>query len=410
MLNHTKVFIKNQIIRFFKNYFVDSNNIMAQKTIVILGGGIGGIVAARELRKHLGTQHRIILVDKNAYHTFPPSYLWLVIGWRTPAAITKPYSALEKYGIEFIQTTVQKIFPEHRKVETEIGILEYDYLVLALGAELSSQNVPGVDNTVNSFYTFEQAVELSKSIPIFSGGTIAIVITSNNYKYPPAPYDAGFLLASFYAKRGLTNVNINIYTPEKQPLEFIGPENSHTLEMLLKTHGIELFTGHKLIAVESSTKTLTFANSIKTNYDLLITIPACSPPKLFTNSNLTSESGWIEVNKYEMQTSIQNIYALGDNIRIELEKGILLPKAGIFANNQAEIIAYNIAHEIIGNTQRKAFSGYGFFFIETGNSRAVNIHGNFFTKQSQSLAMNEPNVTFHWGKVVLERYWLWRWL
>ncbi|MDI6767200.1 MAG: FAD/NAD(P)-binding oxidoreductase [Bacteroidota bacterium] len=383
---------------------------MAQKTIVILGGGIGGIVTARELRKHLGTQHRIILVDKNAYHTFQPSYLWLVVGWRTHAAITKPYSAIEKYGIEIFQAAVQNIYPEHRKVETENGTLKYDYLVIALGADSDSQIIPGLDNTVNSFYTFEEAVELSKIIPVFSGGTIAIVVTSDNYKYPPAPYDAGFLLASFYAKRGITNVKIKIYTPEKQPLEFIGPENSHTLEMLLKTHGIELFTDHKLTTVESSTKTLTFANSIKTNYDLLITIPACSPLKLLTNSKLTTNSGWIEVDKYNMRTSDQNIYALGDNTRIEFDRGILLPKAGIFANNQAEIVAYNIAHEIMGNTQRKAFSGYGFFFIETGNSRAVNIHGNFFTKQSQSLTMNEPNVTFHWGKVVLERYWLWRWL
>src|SRR5512137_2287054 len=104
---------------------------MNNKTIVILGGGIGGIVTARDLRKHLGEDHRIILVDKNAYHTFQPSYLWLVIGWRTPAVITKQFSALSKYGIEFHQGSVTEIDPAKQTVSTDQGTLGYDYLVIA---------------------------------------------------------------------------------------------------------------------------------------------------------------------------------------------------------------------------------------------------------------------------------------
>lgn len=51
---------------------------MAAKTVVILGGGVGGIVAANELRARLGSGHRVVLVERNAEHAFAPSY------WKGP--------------------------------------------------------------------------------------------------------------------------------------------------------------------------------------------------------------------------------------------------------------------------------------------------------------------------------------
>lgn len=383
---------------------------MVQKTIVILGGGMGGIVAARDLRKHLGNDHRIILIDKNTFHTFQPSYLWITIGWRTPAAITKPFSALQNYGIEFLNACVLNIDIDLKKVETDRGYVSYDYLVVALGAEIETPFIFNPQTAVYTFYTFEQAVELSKIIPTFDGGTIAIVLSDINYKYPLAPYDAALLISSFYSKRGRTDIHMKIFSPEPIPFPCAGSENSRHINSILHQHNIEFFANHKMNQLDIASKKIVFSNSNSASYDLLIGIPSYKASDVLSKSKLSDASNWIRVDKHSLQTIHPQIWSIGDNTIIELSNGYTLPKAGIFANNQAEIVAFNIAQEINGNAQRKMFSGYGFFFIETGSGRASYLHGNFFTEPNPSLSWIEPNVTLHWGKVVLEKYWLWRWL
>ncbi|MBF8298455.1 MAG: pyridine nucleotide-disulfide oxidoreductase, partial [candidate division NC10 bacterium] len=82
---------------------------MAGKTILILGGGVGGLVAANELRRHLSREHRIVLVEKNALHAFAPSFLWLMTGDRTVEQITRPVRHLVRPGVEVIQAEVRGI-------------------------------------------------------------------------------------------------------------------------------------------------------------------------------------------------------------------------------------------------------------------------------------------------------------
>src|SRR3989304_1352146 len=76
---------------------------MAGKTVVILGGGVGGLVTANELRKRLSREHRVVLVDKEGRHIFWPSLLWLQIGLREPKSITRDLSRLERKGIEVVK-------------------------------------------------------------------------------------------------------------------------------------------------------------------------------------------------------------------------------------------------------------------------------------------------------------------
>ena len=66
------------------------------KTVMVLGGGIGGVVAASRLRKLLGREHRVVLVEREADHLFQPSLLWLMLGWRTPDQIRRPIARLSR--------------------------------------------------------------------------------------------------------------------------------------------------------------------------------------------------------------------------------------------------------------------------------------------------------------------------
>ena len=69
------------------------------KTVMVLDGGIGGVVAASRLRERLPREHRVALVERETRHLFQPSLLWLILGWRTPQQITRPKLAYEKFWL-----------------------------------------------------------------------------------------------------------------------------------------------------------------------------------------------------------------------------------------------------------------------------------------------------------------------
>ncbi len=381
---------------------------MADKTIVILGAGIGGIVAARELRRHLGTRHRIVIVDRTAVHAFPPSYLWVVMGWRKPEAIQKPLSLLHRYGIEVRQAEVRTIDPSGRRVETDQGAIGWDYLIIALGAECHAGGIPGLAEGSSSFYSLDESVRLHRELASFSGTAIAVAIARLPYKCPPAPYEAALLMQSYFMRRSEREVTITVFTPETSPLSIAGDAASEGVHKLLASRGIEVRTGHALASVDPGDHCLTFENGTTARADLIVSVPPHRLPAAVRDSPLDSRPGWLSVDAGTLMTGHPGVYAIGDVTAVAVTGGRSLPKAGTFAHNEAEIVAYNIAQELDPQGTRKAFEGSGFCFLETGNGRAAYLHGNYYSQPPQ-VVLHEPSVAYHWGKVVFEKYWLWRW-
>ena len=116
---------------------------MSGKTVLVLGGGVGGMVSANALRKRLGPEHRIVVVDKQSEHVFTPSLLWVMVGWRQPSQITKDLRRMLRPGVELLRADVQEIDPDGQRVRTSDGELAYDHLVVALGAELAPAAMSG---------------------------------------------------------------------------------------------------------------------------------------------------------------------------------------------------------------------------------------------------------------------------
>jgi sulfide:quinone oxidoreductase len=378
------------------------------QTIVILGGGVGGVVAARELRRRLARPHRIVLIDREPDHLFAPSLLWLMVGRRTAGAIRRPLSRLARRGIEVRIGDVERIDPATRRVTLADGEeLAGDHLVIALGAELDPSSIPGLAEAGHNFYTLPGAEGFHEALRTLQGGRIVVLTAAPAYKCPAAPYEAAMLIEAFCRKRRIRDaVRIDLYAAEPAPMSVAGPEVSSAVKQLLAGKRISYYPEHQVTSVDASGRRLTFANGAVAEFDLLAYVPPHRPPRGVRDSGLAAESGWVSVDRHTLATRFPGIYAVGDVVAIPLALGKPLPKAGVFAHAEAEVVARNIAHAVTGCGAPQRFDGNGECFIEVGDGKAGWGGGNFYAEPKPQLTLRMPSWRWHLGKVLFEKSWL----
>ena len=377
------------------------------KTMLILGGGVGGVVAAGTLRKRLPRQHRIVLVDREPTHLFAPSLLWLMVGQRTAASITRPLTRLARKGIDVRIGTVERIDPERHAVTVAGETVTADYLVVSLGAELHPEAIPGLADAGHNFYTLAGAEACRDALQAFRGGRIVVMTAAPAYKCPAAPYEAAMLIETWCRKHGIRDaVQIDVYAAEPAPMGVAGPDVSGAVTQLLSAKNIGYHPEHQVTTVDAPTRQITFANGHRAAFDLLAYVPPHRAPQVVRESGLVGESGWVSVDRHTLETRVPGVYAIGDVVAIPLALGKPLPKAGVFAHAEAEVVARNIAHAIAGEAATERFTGDGACFIETGDGRAGYGAGNFYADPRPAIQLQMPSWRWHVGKVLVEKSWL----
>lgn len=387
------------------------------KTIVILGGGIGGIVAASRLRKKLPREHRILLVERGTQYIFAPSFLWMMTGLRTAEQISRPLKELGKKGIEIITGDIKKIDPVEITVHiNEIGAIgkgreiKGDYIIIAMGAELVPNKVAGLSEAGFNFYTLAGAEALRNARLNIRNGRIIILVSGIPFKCPAAPYEAAMLIEYDCRKRKIRqDIQIDIYTPEPGPMGVTGPEVSRQVRQMVEAKNINFHPEHTVNHVNAAGKQIIFSNGITADFDLLVYVPPHQAPQAVQEADLTNDSGWIPVNRQTLETRFPGVYAVGDVTGIMLSIGKPLPKAGVFAHGEAEVVANNIARAITGKGKPTVFDGQGECFIETGDGKAGFGSGNFFSEPAPQVKMRGPNRALHLGKIAFEKFWLYEW-
>lgn len=386
---------------------------MNNKSVIVLGGGVGGLVAANELRQLLPKNHRIILIERNAVHAFAPSFLWVMTGSRRPQEIVRPTSSLLRSGIEFVQANINAIDTGRSVVETDGGTIGYDYLIVALGAELAPDKVPGLKEVSHTYYTLEGSSELHTALRGFRGSSIALVVASMPYKCPGAPLEGAMLIADFFKKAGRSlKVDLRLFTPESQPMPVAGPVLGNAATEMLLARGISYHPLHKLISVNPEAKQLEFEGKGSFRFDMLVAIPPHVAPQVVKQSSLANESGWIPVDRSSLSTKVKNVYAVGDVTSIPIpgrwkpDVPLMLPKAGVFAHVQASIVAQRIAATVLGRESSASFCGDGYCMLEAGENLAGFAYGNFFAEPSPEVNLKQIGKAWHIGKILFEKWWL----
>lgn len=383
---------------------------MGQRTIIILGGGMGGLVAANELKKQAGKNARVILIDKSNTHIYAPSFLYLMLNKRHANEIQRPLSRLTSKGIEYVNDEIIKIDTDKKIIKTRNHDFPYNYLIISLGADLVPEKISGLIQSGYNLYDLKGVEKLRDALRNFLGGRVAIVISSLPFKCPAAPYEAAFLLDDYFQKKGMrSKTEINIFTPEALPMPATGPENGKVIRSMLEARNIKFYPEIQLISVNPNKKELVFEKKRNESFDLLIYVPPHEGPKVVRESMIGNEMGWIPVDGRTLKTKYENVFAIGDVAAITLISGKQLPKAGAFAHFEAEIVAKNIANEIRKVNIAKEYDGNASCFLEVGSGKAGFASGNFYTEPVPAVKMKQPARLWHWGKILFEKYWLWKW-
>ena len=385
---------------------------MADCTAVVLGGGIGGVVAARELRRLLPRRNRVVLVDRSDTHLFPPSLLWLMLGRRKPGQFSRPLARLERKGIEFIKGEVTAIDAARKAVSVDGREITADYVVISLGAEYAPQAVPGLAQAGHNLYTLDGAARVRDMRRTLTEGRLAVLITRTPFKCPAAPYEAAMLLEDDLRRRGVRDrVTLDVYTPETGPMPVTGPSVSAQVRAMLEGRGIGYHPQHAVAEVDPAGRTVRFQNGVQAGYDFLVYVPPHVAPEAVKAAGITGETGWVTVDRHTMETKFANVFAVGDVTMIPLSVKLPLPKAGTFAVGQAEAVARTIARRAGGDTTgAERVTGFGECFLEAGGCRAALGRGDFYAEPAPAVRLRPPSRRWRLGKVWFEKWWFRRWL
>ncbi len=360
------------------------------KRILILGGGFGGITVATELARLLDDEHEITLVDRRERFHMGLRKLWHAVGMGSLAEGSRSRAALDRHGVRFLRRRIVSIDTANRRVATDEGSLEGDYLVVALGAESRPDLVAGLMEHAHNVWDAEGVPPLKAALDDLERGRIAIVIAGVPYPCPPAPYECAMLLDDHLRQGGRRDsVELSVATLQPMLLPNAGKAGSAWLAEQLAARGIAFRTGSKVERFEPGRAV--FADG-EMAADLMIAVPPHRVPAVVEESGLTGDGQWIPVDPETLETAHEKVFAIGDVTGIKLANGLPLPKAGIMAELEGQRVAAAIAADVRGETPPAGFDGQGFCFMETSKTTAALIQGEFFAEPEPRVVLAESSA------------------
>lgn len=376
--------------------------------ILILGGGFGGLSTANEIRKSLSSSEvKITVVDKKNFFMVGFAKLWIIKGTRTFENSTGSLTGLAKKEINFLNEEILQIDLENKNVKTTTQNLSYDFLVVAMGAILAPQKIPGLTEHGFNLYDYRESEKIHDKIKELKSGIIAISIMGMPYKCPPAPFEASLIIDSMLRKAGIRDVvQIHCYSPAPITLPAAGPEVSKQILELINSEKIIFHDSCKIKSVEKNK--LIFEQG-EANFDLLLAVPPHIAPDVIYESRLAEKDNFIPIDR-DCKTPFENVYAIGDVTTLKVTEKIAVPKAGVFAEGEGLAVAQNIISKIQSKEKSSLFDGKGGCFIESGRDTASLIEVDMFSGPTPSTNLTESTTEHLDEKLQFEKDRLSKWL
>lgn len=371
---------------------------MAPSHIVILGGGVGGTLVANLLARKLSRQQaHITLIDRTGRHLYQPGWLYIPFGGAPPERLERSERSLLSRKVALVVSDVRRINRDARQVEMADGTtIPFDMLVMATGARLAPEAVPGYAEGAHHFYSAEASLRLHAALHDFQGGRVLVGVADIPYKCPPAPLEFTFLLDDHLRSRGLR---------ERTEIVYLSPINrvftiesvSQFVTPLLEARGVyyELFFNTE--SIDPQARTVTSLEGTTLNYDLLVLVPPHRGAQIVVESGLGDAQGWIPTDRETLQSKADpNIYVIGD------ASDLPVSKSGSAAHFEAKVVAQRIASMVQGQPSDTRYDGQVMCFLETGHGQASQLVFDY----QHPPRPPQPNQLYHYEKALFNKaYW-----
>jgi sulfide:quinone oxidoreductase len=365
--------------------------------VVVLGGGVGGTLAANLLDKELGRDVHVTVVDPTGMHVYQPGFLYVALGQAQGRWLARDERTLLRKNVELAVEAATRVDLSGGMVALEHGgSIPFDHLVIATGARLIRDTVPGLVEGSFDFYSMDGALRLREALHTFRGGRIAVGIAGIPYKCPPAPVEFVFMVDELLRKRRLRDRSeITLLSPLNRA--FTIESASKLVQPLLDERGIRLETFFNVESVDASAHSVMSLEGEKFDYDLLVLVPPHRGQQVIEDSGLADPGGWVPTDKLTLQAAGHgNVFAMGDATNLPISK------SGSTAHFEAPVVASRIASLARGTAPKANYGGRVMCFLETGNRRATALRFDY----EHPPVPPQPSVLWHSAKWMFNRlYW-----
>ncbi|MDW8395831.1 MAG: FAD/NAD(P)-binding oxidoreductase [Anaerolineae bacterium] len=387
------------------------------KRLLILGAGTAGTMVANRLSRTLDRDEwKITVVDQHDTHYYQPGFLFIPFGIYTKADVVKPRRDFIPPGVELILSPVEVIEAERNRVRLaqDNRWLEYDFLVVATGAQIRPDQTPGLmehewRRSIYDFYTLEGALALAKHLRTWKGGRLVVNVVDNPIKCPVAPLEFLMLADWFFHEQGIRDrVELIYATPLSAA--FTKPIAAKRLGYLLEQKGIKVVPDFMVERVDPDARKLIAYDEQEVEYDLLVSVPLNMGDEVIARSGLGDALNFVPVDKHTfLSPKYPNLFVLGDAAAVPTSK------AGSVAHFAVECFAENFVRYIEGAEMSVRFDGHANCFVESGFGKGLLIDFNYDTEPLPGryplpgigpMTLLEESEVNHWGKLMFRwMYW-----
>jgi sulfide:quinone oxidoreductase len=359
------------------------------KHVVVLGAGFGGLELATRLSETSADAVRVTLIDRNDSFFFGFSKLEVMLGRQSADEIRLFYRDFVKDGVEFRQETVTGVDPAARRVTTDAGSYDADFIVIAMGADYDFAATPGFKEGGHEYYTLAGAERLRDALADFEGGKVLVSVLGQPFKCPPAPFEGSFMLDEHFKQQGIRDaVEMATTFPMTRPVPVTG-EVAQMFRDGLAARNVEELPEHLVTAIDPATNTAQLASGETLSYDLFVGIPIHRAPAALADSGLVVNN-WVPVDQSNLKTPFPGVYALGD----VCTGPRTVPKAGIFAEAAARVVADDIAAAVAGTEPPGPYEGSGVCYAEFGGGLVSKVEVNFLRGDAPAAERHDPSLAF----------------
>jgi len=387
------------------------------KNLLILGGGTAGTMVANRMTRLLDSNEwHITIVDQHETHYYQPGFLFIPFGMYSRNDVIKPRRDFIPPNVEMIMSPIELIEPEHNRVRLskDHRLLNYDFLVIATGAQVHPEQTPGLkehewEKSIFEFYTADGAVSLAKHLRTWQGGRMVVNVVENPIKCPVAPLEFLMLADWYFHEQGLRErVEIVYATP--LPGAFTKPIAAFHLGNILERKGIKVIPEFLIEHVDPDAKKIVAFDEQEIDYDLLVSVPLNMGSEVIARSGLGDDLNFVPVDKHTLVSPKHpNIFVLVDAAALPTSK------AGSVAHFAVENFSENFMRYIDGLEMLPSFDGHANCFIESGFGKGLLIDFNYDVEPLPGryplpgigpFSLLQESEMNHWGKMMFRwMYW-----